>query len=111
MFKTILWATDGSANADRALPYAKELAEASGAKLVVAHCRELLMGRSSGLPVNADEPELIGKIHDQVVQAAGQNRDRQRGQDRQNHAVEVVGIHAHLSTVAGRGQYSQVYAW
>ena len=73
MFKTILWATDGSANADRALPYARELAETSGAKLVVAHCRELLTGRAGGLPVNADEPDLIGKIRSQVAElhAAG----------------------------------------
>jgi len=68
MFKTILWATDGSANADRALPVVKELAEAKGTKLVVAHCRELLTGRAAGLPVNADEDELVTKIRAQAAE-------------------------------------------
>ena len=67
MFKTILWATDGSANADRALPVVKELAEAKGVTLVVAHCRELLSGRAAGLSVNADEDELLAKIRKQAA--------------------------------------------
>ena len=66
MFKTILWATDGSANADRALPVVKELAGTQGATLVVAHCRELLSGRAAGLPVNADEDEILVKIRKQA---------------------------------------------
>ena len=37
MFKTIVWATDGSENAARALPYAKPLATGEGAMLVAAH--------------------------------------------------------------------------
>ena len=37
MFKTILWATDGSETAPSALPYALGLAEPDHAKLVVAH--------------------------------------------------------------------------
>ena len=68
MFKTIVWATDGSANADRALPYATELAEIEGAKLIVAHCRELLTGRAAGVPLHADEPELLTKIRRQVAE-------------------------------------------
>ena len=68
MFKTILWATDGSANADRALPVVKEMAGTPGAKLIVAHCRELLTGRAAGLPVNADESELVTKIREQAAE-------------------------------------------
>lgn len=68
MFRTILWATDGSANADRALPVVKELAGAEGAKLIVAHCRELLTGRAAGSPVNADEAELVEKIREQAAE-------------------------------------------
>jgi nucleotide-binding universal stress UspA family protein len=68
MFKTILWATDGSANADRALPVAKELAEAKGGRLVVAHCRELFSGRAAGFPVNADEDELLAKVREQAAE-------------------------------------------
>jgi len=68
MFKTILWATDGSANADRALPVVKELAETTGTKLVLAHCRELLSGRAAGLPVYVDEDELLEKIRAQAAE-------------------------------------------
>jgi len=88
MFKTILWATDGSANADRALPFAKELAETSEAKLVVAHCRELLTGRAAGLPVNADEPDIIGKIRDQVAEL------RSVGIDVHDEIVTTTGVGA-----------------
>lgn len=66
MFKTVLWATDGSETAARALPYALELARPSGATLVVAHARELFVGRGGGYPVLADESELRNRIAEQV---------------------------------------------
>lgn len=68
MFKTILWATDGSANADRALPVVQELAETEGSKVIVAHCRELMTGRAAGLPVHPDEDELVAKIRRQAAE-------------------------------------------
>ena len=37
MFKTVLWATDGSAAAERALPVATSIAQAYDAKLVAIH--------------------------------------------------------------------------
>lgn len=66
MFKTILWATDGSETAARALPYALGLAEPDKAKLVVAHAREIFVGRGGGYPVLADESELRAQIGQQV---------------------------------------------
>jgi nucleotide-binding universal stress UspA family protein len=66
MFKTILWATDGSEIAARALPYALGLAEPDKAKLVVAHAREIFVGRGGGFPVLADESELREQIATQV---------------------------------------------
>ena len=66
MFKTVLWATDGSKTAARALPCALELAEPSGAKLVVAHIREIFVGRGGGYPMLADESELRERIAEQV---------------------------------------------
>jgi nucleotide-binding universal stress UspA family protein len=66
MFRTILWATDGSEVAARALPFALGLAEADEAKLVVAHVREIFVGRGGGYPVLADETELRETIHRQV---------------------------------------------
>lgn len=78
MFKTILWATDGSNNADRALPYAKGLAQQEGAKLVVAHVVEKYAShKASGLAVHADEPQVKAKLKKLVAQLAdeGVNAD------------------------------------
>jgi nucleotide-binding universal stress UspA family protein len=58
MFHTIVWATDGSELAARALPFAKEIALADDAELVVVHVNQLFTGRASGWPVYADEPDL-----------------------------------------------------
>ena len=66
MFKTILWATDGSETAAHALPYALGLAESDKARLVIVHAREIFIGRGGGYPVLADESELRDRIHHQV---------------------------------------------
>jgi len=66
MFRTVIWATDGSEAADGALPYAREIA--SGGKLVVVHCKELLAGRGANYPVLANEDDLHAKIDRQVEQ-------------------------------------------
>jgi nucleotide-binding universal stress UspA family protein len=66
MFETIVWATDGSATADRALPYALKLTEDEDKHLVVVHVRELLGGRAGSYPVLADEDELLNKVETQV---------------------------------------------
>jgi nucleotide-binding universal stress UspA family protein len=69
MFEKVVWATDGSAAADRALPLAKELA-GDGGSLVVVHCNELIVGgRAGGYPVFADEQELQARIRAQVAEA------------------------------------------
>jgi nucleotide-binding universal stress UspA family protein len=67
MFETIVWATDGSEAADRALPFAKALIEGSHGKLVVVHAKELMIGRVGGYPVFADEEEIEAKIRRQVA--------------------------------------------
>lgn len=66
MFKTVLWATDGSPTAALALPYALGLGEPNHAKLVVVHVREIFIGRGGGFPVLADETELREQIALQV---------------------------------------------
>lgn len=66
MFTTILWATDGSPTAARALPFALDLVKDHEAKLVVAHAREIFVGRGAGYPVLADEDELRTQIGKQV---------------------------------------------
>lgn len=70
MFKTIVWASDGSDAADRALPFAKELATGEGRSLVVVHSKERFVGgRGGGYPVLANEDELEVKIRNQVEEA------------------------------------------
>jgi nucleotide-binding universal stress UspA family protein len=59
MYKTIVWATDGSQDADRALPSAIELARDGDAKLLVVHADERLGGRAAGAPVLADEDDIV----------------------------------------------------
>ena len=65
MFKVIMWATDGSSAAAKALPYAKGLAQADGARLVVVHVDEFVAGRAPG-PVNVKEDEIQAAIGKQV---------------------------------------------
>jgi nucleotide-binding universal stress UspA family protein len=66
MFKTIVWATDGSELADSALEVVVDLARIHTSHIVAVHADERLKGRFGGAPVLADEPELRDKIHAQV---------------------------------------------
>jgi nucleotide-binding universal stress UspA family protein len=66
MYKTVLFATDASPASDRALPEAVRLLDAGG-RLIVFHCDERFMGgRVGGMPVSADEPELLARLRGQV---------------------------------------------
>ena len=64
MFDVIVWATDGSANADLALDYVKKLAE-GGQSRVAVHVKEFVVGRAPG-PVHLDADQLEQKIQGQV---------------------------------------------
>jgi len=66
MFKTIIWATDGSDDAERALPTALNLVTGSDAKLLVVHADERLGGRAGGAPGLADEDELQVALRSKV---------------------------------------------
>ena len=69
MFRTIVWATDGSAIADSALPFVTELARSHDSKIVVFHANEQFRGgRFAGGPVLADEDVLQEKIEEQIVE-------------------------------------------
>lgn len=61
MFSTIVWATDGSENADRALSVAKVLARENGASLVVVHVVQRF-ATETGLAVHADEERVTAKL-------------------------------------------------
>jgi nucleotide-binding universal stress UspA family protein len=66
MFKTIVWATDGSELADGALEHALELARVHHSRIVAVHANELMLGRAAGQPVLADEPDLEAQIAKEV---------------------------------------------
>jgi nucleotide-binding universal stress UspA family protein len=85
MFKRVMWATDGLAPADAALPYAKALVPAGGVLLAV-HCKELLVGKAAGYPVRADERDLQAKIQDQVAQV------REEGVTAELKLATVIGV-------------------
>jgi nucleotide-binding universal stress UspA family protein len=63
MFKSIVWATDGSDSADRALSYVKQLAREGGAAITVVHVVERIEGLGAGgLPRRADEGEVQARL-------------------------------------------------
>jgi nucleotide-binding universal stress UspA family protein len=63
MFTSIVWATDGSEHAERALPYVKELARAEGAAIAIVHVVERIEGGGAvGLPRRADESEIQSQL-------------------------------------------------
>jgi nucleotide-binding universal stress UspA family protein len=65
-FKVIVWATDGSEVANNAFPYAKSIAQAHRAKLIVVHVDEFVVGRGGGYSVNIDESQIQAAILTQV---------------------------------------------
>jgi nucleotide-binding universal stress UspA family protein len=79
MFKKVIWATDGSDNADRALELAKSVVSGDGASLLVLHSVEHLVGPGSrGAPAELlDEDDRTGKLAQQVEEltAAGINAE------------------------------------
>jgi nucleotide-binding universal stress UspA family protein len=91
MFKVIIWATDGSSQAKRALPFAKDLAQANGARLIVVHAREIMAGRSAG-PVHLDEDQVQAALGKQVadLKQQGLATTLQMGEVMAGGAAEVI---------------------
>lgn len=75
MFETIVWATDGSELADRALQTVTDLARVHHSKIVAVHANELLYGRYGGAPLLTDEPELREKVERQVAELVADGFD------------------------------------
>ena len=74
MFKTIVWATDGSPNADMALPVAKALVQEHGGSLVVVHIVQRF-ATETGLAVHADEELVKAKLERIVGELSGEGID------------------------------------
>jgi nucleotide-binding universal stress UspA family protein len=73
IYSTVLWATDGSIEADLALAEARKFLEPGG-RIVAFHCDRQFSGvRLRGAPLLQDEPEGKAKIHSQIeaLNAAG----------------------------------------
>jgi nucleotide-binding universal stress UspA family protein len=112
MFKTIIWATDGSETADEALPFAKALAELEQGRLIAVHGRELFVsGRATGLPVLAAEQELEAKIDRQVqeLRSTGVDATLNLVSEPASHAAQTLAqvardVEADAIVVATRGQ-------
>jgi nucleotide-binding universal stress UspA family protein len=69
MFNTIIWATDGSEHADRALGIAIQIARANSATLHVVHITEKQVStRTAGQDLYYGEGEIAAKIEGQVAQ-------------------------------------------
>jgi nucleotide-binding universal stress UspA family protein len=66
MFATIVWATDGSEQADRALALVMGLALVHHSKIVAIHANELV----GEAPMLADEEAVLAKIEGQVAELA-----------------------------------------
>lgn len=111
MFKTIVWASDGSEHASRALELARGLAEASSAKLVAIHVKEISVGRAGGYPLFFDEEEIERQIQDQVegLKAAGLDASYEQKGTTAGGAAHVIAdaaaeANADLIVVGTRGQ-------
>jgi nucleotide-binding universal stress UspA family protein len=76
MFDTILWATDGSENADRALPYVISLTIEHSAMLTIVHVVEKCATHSAaGLSVYADEERVADKLERLVAKLSDEGLD------------------------------------
>ncbi len=68
MFKSIVWASDGSGLAKKALPLVKDLAGADGAKITIIHVVERVEGGGAvGLPRRADESLVQAELREQAA--------------------------------------------
>ncbi len=65
MFKKVVWATDGSENADRALELAKSLVSENGGSLLAVHSIQYMVAKGGMEPPDEDETEV--KIKQQVA--------------------------------------------
>ena len=75
MYATILWATDGSRDADVALGEARRLLEANG-HLIAFHCDQRFGGsRVGGIPFFADESDRIEQITRRVEELRSDGLD------------------------------------
>lgn len=69
-----MWAADGSAGAEAALEVAKGLAEPR-ARIVAAHCTELLTGRAMGMLADPEDASAVGRVRARVEELVAEGFD------------------------------------
>lgn len=62
MFRTILIATDGSADGDRAFALARSMAVEAGSRLVVVYIAEIVPGKGGMYPLHVNEDQVRASI-------------------------------------------------
>ena len=72
MYRSIIWATDGSDGADAALCEALTLASLTRGHIVAVHCDQRLNGRAAEWPVVPDEDDHRARI---IQKVAGLSED------------------------------------
>ena len=77
MFKSIVWATDGSEYAERAFSLVQQLAKEGGAKVTIVHAVERVEGSggTASAPRRVDEGELQKHFQDIANQLKAQGID------------------------------------
>jgi nucleotide-binding universal stress UspA family protein len=93
MFNVIIWATDGCSEAENALRYARGLAQAEDARLVVVHVDEFGLGRGGSYSIAVEEAEIQAVIRKQV-------EDMRRDGLRVTFRVPRVGVGAAAQAIA-----------
>jgi nucleotide-binding universal stress UspA family protein len=111
MFTSIVWATDGSGLAQKALPLVKDLARIDGARITIVHVVERVEGGGAvGLPRRADESEVQANLREQAEELGQEGFTASleiRGDvgARPAHEIAAVArdVHADLIVAGSRG--------
>lgn len=75
MYKTLIWATDGSPGADAAFAEARRLNEVSGGHIVAVHIDQKLAGRFGGWSTLADEDDRQAALRTRVDELKAEGLD------------------------------------
>jgi nucleotide-binding universal stress UspA family protein len=62
MFKTVIWASDGSAAAERSLPLARGIAQFSGARMMVVYVKEVGLGSAAAAVADLQDDEAEAAV-------------------------------------------------
>lgn len=68
MYKKIMWATDGTEEAELALAETRRLARTTSARIVAVHCDRALVGDDGGSPPAADGDSAAAKLRQRTTQ-------------------------------------------